>query len=252
MISSFGPHFGEESPLVGSHGSGTIFITNCNLGCVFCQNYDISHLGHGQEITYENLARLMLHLQQNGCHNINFVSPTHVVPQLLDALILAVQDGLSIPLVYNTGGYDLLKTIELLEGIIDIYMPDLKFFGEREAQTYAQAPDYFETASKAIIEMHRQVGDLKLDSNGIAYQGILIRHLVMPNDIALTEKIMQFISSKLSKNTYINIMNQYRPCGDAHKYPEISRRITIQEYEEAIGIAYRYGLYRLDNRIRPS
>lgn len=252
MISSFGPHFGEEPPLVGLHGSGTIFITHCNLGCVFCQNYDISHRGEGREISCNELARIMLYLQKQGCHNINIVSPTHVVPQILDALILAVKEGLFIPLVYNTGGYDCSETIELLEGVFDIYMPDFKFSGNAQGKMYAQAPDYFESASAAIQEMHRQVGDLKIDSQGIAYQGILIRHLVMPNHIAGADRIMKFISSKLSKNTYINIMDQYRPCGEADRYPGIDRRITPQEYKEAVGIAQHYGLYRLDERIRLS
>jgi putative pyruvate formate lyase activating enzyme len=252
VISSFGPHFGEESPLVGLHGSGTIFITHCNLGCVFCQNYDISHMGEGREISCQDLARIMLYLQKQGCHNINLVSPTHVVPQILDALILAAKGGLSIPLVYNSGGYDSTGTIELLEGVFDIYMPDFKLSGQAQGKSYAQAPDYFESASAAILEMHRQVGDLKLDSQGIAYQGILIRHLVLPDHIAGTKRIMQFISSKLSRNTYINIMDQYRPCGEAGRYPELNRRITPQEYQEAVGIARNYGLYRLDERIRLS
>ncbi|MGA1790042.1 MAG: radical SAM protein [bacterium] len=252
VISSFGPHFGEESPLVGSHGSGTIFITHCNLGCVFCQNYDISHMGEGREISCKDLAKIMLFLQKQGCHNINFVSPTHVVPQILNTLILTVKEGLSIPLVYNTGGYDCTGTIELLEGVFDIYMPDFKFSGNVQGKSYAQAPDYFESASAAILEMHRQVGDLKINSQGIAYKGILIRHLVMPDHIAGTDRIMKFISSKLSKDTYINIMDQYRPCGEADRYSELNRRITAQEYQEAIEIAHSYGLYRLDERIRLS
>jgi len=250
MISSYGPHFGEEQPLVGSHGSGTIFMTHCNLGCVFCQNYDISHLGEGQEVSAKDLARMMLALQKGGCHNINFVSPSHVVPQILDALIIAVENGLNIPLVYNTGGYDQVKTIQLLDGVFDIFMPDFKFSDPEKGRTYAQAPDYFEAASAAIMEMHRQVGDLKLDENQIAFQGLLVRHLVMPNRMAGTMKIMEWISQRISQNTYINIMDQYRPCGEAYQYPDINRRITHQEYQEAIEIAYKYGLTRLDNRRR--
>ncbi len=176
--------------------------------------------------------------------------PTHVVPQILAALPLAIEQGLAIPLVYNTGGYDNIQTIRLLAGVFDIYMPDFKFAGVEEGKTYAQAPDYFEAASAAILEMHRQVGDLKLDSKNIAYQGLLIRHLVMPNNIAGTERIMNFISSRLTKNTYINIMDQYRPCGEANKYPDISRSITDQEYKDAIDIAHKYGLTRLDDRKR--
>jgi putative pyruvate formate lyase activating enzyme len=251
IISSYGPHFGEESPLVGEYGSGTIFITHCNLGCLFCQNYDISHLGQGEEISLEGFAFIMVSLQQRGCHNINFVSPTHVVPQILVALPLAIEQGLEIPLVYNTGGYDQIQTLKLLEGIFDIYMPDFKFSGVEEGRTYAGAPDYFRTASAAIMEMHRQVGDLKLDDKNIAYQGLLVRHLVMPNDISGTEHIMSFISAKISKSTYINIMDQYRPCGEARKYPDINRRITDREYKNAIDMAYHYGLTRLDARRFP-
>ena len=250
IISSYGPHFGEETPLVGEHGSGTIFITNCNLGCVFCQNYDISHLGQGLEVSLEDLAAIMLSLQLKGCHNINFVSPTHIIPQILAALLLAIEKGLSIPLVYNTGAYDNINCIRLLDGVFDIYMPDFKFAGLEESETYAKASDYFESASKAILEMYRQVGDLKLDSKNIAHQGLLLRHLVMPNNLAGTEKVMDFISSKISKNTYINIMDQYRFCGEANRYPELNRGITDQEYKDAIDIAFKHGLTRLDDRRR--
>jgi putative pyruvate formate lyase activating enzyme len=250
VISSYGAHFGEESPLVGELGSGTIFITNCNLGCIFCQNYDISHLGQGHDISLEDLAVIMLSLQHRGCHNINFVSPTHVIPQILAAIILAIEKGLTIPLVYNTGAYDSIHSIRLLDGVFDIYMPDFKFADIEASKSYAQATDYFEAASTAILEMYRQVGDLKLDSKNIAYRGLLIRHLVMPNNLAGTEKVMDFISSKISKNTYINIMDQYRPCGEAHRYPELNRGITDQEYKDAIDIAYKYSLTRLDDRRR--
>jgi len=248
IISSYGPHFGEESPLVGSFGSGTIFFTNCSLQCIFCQNYDISNEGKGYEISIEALAKIMLFLQSSGSHNINFVTPTHVVPQILDALSLAIEQGLSIPLVYNTSGYDTVETIKLLNGIFDIYMPDFKFSSSTAAKQYASAPDYFERASAAILEMYNQVGDLKVNPENIAYKGLLIRHLVMPKNMAGTEEIMRFISDKLSKNTYINIMNQYRPCGEAGKYPDINRRISTIEYKNAIEIAQKYGLYRLDDR----
>jgi len=250
VVSSYGPHFGEESPLVGKHGSGTIFFTHCNLGCIFCQNYEISHLSEGQEIAAEDLARIMLDLQRRGCHNINVVSPTHVVPFILEALPYAIDRGLTLPLVYNTGGYDSVAAIWLLEDVFDIYMPDFKFAGAEEGKRYARAPDYFEAASAAILEMHRQVGDLMLDSRGIAFRGLLIRHLVMPENAAGTEKVMEFISERLSKDTYINIMDQYRPCGEAHRHPRINRCITGEEFAGAIRIAQRYGLLRMDDRRR--
>ncbi|MGA1795374.1 MAG: radical SAM protein [bacterium] len=250
VVSSYGPHFGEESPLVGEHGSGTIFITHCNLGCIFCQNYEISHLGEGQEISPEDLSRIMLDLQRRGCHNINFVSPTHVVPFILDALPFAIDRGLTLPLVYNTGGYDSLASIRLLEGVFDIYMPDFKFAGAEEGKQYAHAPDYFQVACAALAEMHRQVGDLQLDSRGIAWRGLLIRHLVMPEGVAGTDKVMAYISQRLSKDTYINIMDQYRPCGEARLHPEIDRAITGEEFAGAIRIAHSYGLHRLDDRRR--
>ena len=250
LVSSYGPHFGEESPLVGEHGSGTIFITHCNLGCIFCQNYEISHLGEGQEISPEDLSRIMLDFQRRGCHNINFVSPTHVVPFILDALPFAIDRGLTLPLVYNTGGYDSLASIRLLEGVFDIYMPDFKFAGKEEGERYAHAPDYFQVACTALSEMHRQVGDLQLDSRGIARRGLLIRHLVMPEGVAGTDKVMAYISERLSKDTYINIMDQYRPCGEARLHPEINRAITGDEFAGAIRIAHSYGLHRLDDRRR--
>lgn len=250
LISSYGAHFGEEFPLVGRYGSGTIFLTNCNLGCVFCQNYDISHEGAGYEVATEDLAGIMIAIQKSKCHNINFVTPTHMVPQILAALILAIEQGLNTPLVYNSSGYDNLETIRLLDGIFDIYMPDFKFSDSDAGKRYAEAPDYFERASKAILEMFRQVGDLKLSSDGIAQKGLLIRHLVMPNNVAGTERILDFISRHLSKNTYINIMDQYHPCGLAFNYQEINRRITGQEYKNAIELAHQYGLRRLDDRKR--
>lgn len=247
MVSSYNPHFGEESPLVGTHGSGTIFLTSCNLGCIFCQNYDISHLGEGYEISIERFAKMMIELQNIGCHNINFVTPTHVVPQILEALPIAVEMGLKIPLVYNTGGYDIIETLMILEGIFDIYMPDFKFTDSEIANRFCKARDYPEVAMKAIKEMHRQVGDLVINNHGIAERGLIVRHLIMPNELAGTRKVMHFLANEISKNTYVNIMDQYHPCGLAHKYPEINRRITTEEFSNAINIAREEGLTRLDS-----
>ena len=251
IVSSFGPHFGEEDPLVGRNGSGTIFFANCSLLCVFCQNYEISHLGYGEEATPEQLAMVMVELQKQGCHNINFVTPTHVVPQILEALPLAIEQGLKIPLVYNCGGYERMATLRLLKGIIDIYMPDFKFWDPKVAQELCKAPDYPERARSALIEMHRQVGDLVLDSSGIAERGLLVRHLVMPEGFAGTPHVARFISTEISPNTYINIMDQYRPCGNAINHPLIGRRITHQEYRQAVEAARAAGLSRLDRR-RPT
>src|SRR3989338_1082154 len=247
MVSSYNPHFGEESPLVGTQGSGTIFLTSCNLGCIFCQNYDISHLGEGYEISIERFAKMMIELQNIGCHNINFVTPTHVVPQILEALPIAVEMGLKIPLVYNTGGYDIIETLMIIEGIFDIYMPDFKFTDSDIANRLCKARDYPEVATKAIKEMHRQVGDLVINNHGIAERGLIVRHLIMPNELAGTRKVMHFLANEISKNTYVNIMDQYHPCGLAHKYPEINRRITTEEFSNAINIAREEGLTRLDS-----
>lgn len=250
MVSSFSPHFGEEAPLVGRHGSGAIFITSCNLLCVFCQNWEISHLGEGEEISLEQFALLMLNLQNIGCHNINFVTPTHVVPQILEALSIAIEGGLSVPLVYNTGGYDSIETIKLLDGIFDIYMPDFKYWDEEVAIRLSKAPGYPEIARQAIKEMHRQVGDLTVDSSGIAQRGLLVRHLVLPDGLAGTRDVMRFLAREISPNTYVNIMDQYRPCGEAYKYPPLDRRITAEEYSEAITMAGEEGITRLDPRKR--
>jgi len=250
MVSSFNPHFGEEDPLVGSHGSGTIFMTNCNLLCVFCQNWEISHQGEGSEVSPKTLAGMMLHLQRLGCHNINFVTPSHVVPQILDALAYAVDGGLNIPLVYNTGGYDSVETLKLLEGIFDIYMPDFKFWDPEMARRYLKAPDYPERARDAIREMHRQVGDLTLDEKGVAQKGVLLRHLVMPGGTTGTREIMRFVAKEISPDTYVNIMDQYHPCGNAAKYPPLDRCITHDEYEEALRIALEEGIRRFDRRER--
>jgi len=248
LVSSFNPHFGEEDPLVGTNGSGTIFMTYCNLLCVFCQNWEISHLGQGSEVSSKDLADMMLSLQRQGCHNINFVTPTHVVPQILDALPYAIEKGLNVPLVYNTGGYDKVESLELLNGIFDIYMPDFKFWDPEMARKYLKAPDYPERARDALKEMHRQVGDLVLDEKGIALRGIILRHLVMPGGVAGTREIMRFIAREISSNTYVNIMDQYRPCGDSYNYPPLDRRITSDEYEEALKVAREEGITRLDRR----
>lgn len=247
MVSSYNPHFGEESPLVGTQGSGTIFLNSCNLGCIFCQNYDISHLGEGFEISIERFAKMMIELQNIGCHNINFVTPTHVVPQILEALPIAVEMGLKIPLVYNTGGYDIIQTLMIIEGIFDIYMPDFKFTDSDIANRFCKARDYPEVAMKAIKEMHRQVGDLVINNHGVAERGLIVRHLIMPNELAGTRKVMHFLANEISKYTYVNIMDQYHPCGLAHKYPEINRRITTEEFSNAINIAREEGLTKLDS-----
>jgi putative pyruvate formate lyase activating enzyme len=244
MISSAFPHFGEEPPLVGTRGSGTIFLTHCNLRCVFCQNYDISHLGSGKRLSTSELAQHMIGFQREGCHNINFVTPTHYVPQILAALAEAIELGLTIPLVYNCGGYESLEVIKLLAGIIDIYMPDAKFAREEDAARYCNAPDYPHVLQEVLLEMHRQVGDLMLDESGIAYRGLLVRHLVMPHGVTGTDEIMPFIAQKMSVHSYVNIMDQYRPLYRAGEYPEIDRPVSAREYREAIKIAETAGLHR--------
>ncbi len=250
VVSSFSRHFGEEEPLVGQRGSGTVFMTHCNLLCVFCQNWEISHLGEGEALSLEQFAQLMLHLQKMGCHNINFVTPTHVVPQILDALRMAVEGGLHVPLVYNTGGYDSVETIKLLDGVFDIYMPDFKYWDEHVAVRLSKAPGYPEAARQAIKEMHRQVGNLVVDADGVARRGLLVRHLVLPEGLAGTQGVMRFLAQEVSRNTYVNVMDQYRPCGEAHKYPPLDRHITAEEYTEAIRMANAEGITRLDSRDR--
>jgi putative pyruvate formate lyase activating enzyme len=244
MIYSAFAHLGEEPPLVGTHGSGTIFFTHCNLRCVFCQNYDISQRGEGKRVSSSELAQLMIGLQRRGCHNINFVTPTHYVPQIVAALPTAIESGLTIPLVYNCGGYESLEVIKLLDGVIDIYMPDTKFSREWEAASYCNAPDYPRVLQEVLREMHWQVGDLLLDEQGIAYHGLLIRHLVMPHGVAGTTETIAFIARHLSPNSYVNIMDQYRPLYRAAEYPEIDRRITSGEFRQAIEIARDAGLRR--------
>ena len=244
MVFSASPHFGEEPPLVGWGGSGTIFLTHCNLRCIFCQNYDISHLGRGREVSEDELSRIMVNLQRIGCHNINFVTPTHYTPQIIAALPGAIEIGLQLPIVWNCGGYESADVIKLLDGIVDIYMPDIKYSGDSFARSYSKAPHYFDRARESVREMHRQVGELKSDKRGIARKGLLIRHLVMPGEAAGTNEVMAFIAGELSKETYVNIMDQYHPCYKAEERPEINRRITESEFREAIKAAKSYGLHR--------
>lgn len=249
-VASYNAHFGEESPLVGRSGSGTIFLSSCNLLCSFCQNFEISHGKEGAEVGPEQMALMMVQLSEAGCHNINFVTPSHVVPQILEALPSAIERGLRVPLVYNSSGYDSRETLELLDGIFDIYMPDFKFWDSRWAERYCRAPDYREAASAALREMHRQVGDLAMDERGIAYRGLLVRHLVMPNRVAGTEEIMEFLAREISPDTYVNVMDQYRPCGSACGDEFINRRLHSKEYRDAVNAANKAGIERLDERDR--
>ena len=244
VVASAGPHFGEERPLVGAGGSGTIFFSSCNLACVFCQNHDISHFPAGESVSPTRLAGLMLHLQQQGCLNINLVTPTHVIAGIVRALSVAIPAGLTIPLVYNCGGYESVETLRLLEGIVDIYMPDIKYSDSQEALRYSGARDYWEHVQAAVMEMHRQVGDLVIDPGGIARRGLLIRHLVMPGRIAGTARVLDFIADRVSVNSYVNIMDQYRPCAAARRIPELSRPITRGEFLGAVTMARRRGLTR--------
>jgi putative pyruvate formate lyase activating enzyme len=248
VVSSYGPHFGEEDPLVGSLGSGTIFFTHCNLYCIFCQNWEISHGGEGEEVSIEDLAAMMLNLQKRGCHNINFVTPSHQVYQILAALPVAIAGGLNVPLVYNTGGYDALETLRLLDGVVDIYMPDFKFWDPQVAQDCCSAADYPEIARQAVQEMHRQAGDLAVDDAGVAQRGLLVRHLVLPDGLAGTREIMEFLAREVSPRTYVNVMGQYRPCGRAGEYPGLRKFLTALEHEQAQQTAREAGLTRLDRR----
>ena len=245
-VSSYSPHFGEEAPLVGSRGSGTIFFTHCNLMCLFCQNFDISHQGQGREISCEQLAAMMLALQKQGCHNINFVTPSHVVPQILSAVDIAVQNGLRVPLIYNSGGYDRVEALRLLEGVFDIYMPDFKFWDSDIAKSACDAPDYPEIARKALIEMYRQVGDLRIDSEGIAQRGLLVRHLVLPDGRAGTREVMRFIATRISYDTYVNIMSQYRPCGRAAEISGLDNYPSQTDFKQALNAARQEGISRID------
>jgi putative pyruvate formate lyase activating enzyme len=246
LVSSAGPHFGEEAPLVGSGGSGTIFFAHCNLRCCFCQNYSISQMGEGRAAGSEALAETMLSLERNGCHNINFVSPTHVVPQILEGLELAAAAGLSVPLVYNSGGYDSVEAIRLLEGLVDIYMPDMKYADADVGRRFSGVADYPDRNKEAVREMHRQVGDLALDGDGVAVGGLLVRHLVLPQGLAGTAEICRFLSREISSDTYINVMAQYHPCHKAFDVPELARPLSSEEFTEAVRMARDSGLHRLD------
>jgi putative pyruvate formate lyase activating enzyme len=253
VVSSHFPHHGEEDCLRGWRGSGTIFFTGCNLRCVFCQNFDISWQLRGTPAPPRELAAMMLELQAQGCHNINFVTPEHVVPQIVEALPFAIEGGLSLPLVYNTSAYDSMESLALLDGLVDIYMPDFKYWDSEMARKYSRAPDYPQVARRAIKEMHRQVGDLVIAHNGLARRGLLIRHLVMPEDVAGTRAVMQWIADELSPETFVNVMAQYHPAGKVSRsdHAEINRRVTPAEFERALDAAWHAGLKRLDSRRPP-
>ena len=241
LVSSAGSHFGEEKPLVGSGGSGTIFFAGCNLGCIFCQNFDISHYRHGRQQTVEQLARNMLELQEGGCSNINLVTPTHLAAPIMSAVELAKKQGLALPIVYNTGGYDSVETLKLLEGFVDIYMPDMKYSESEVAEELSNAPDYPQINRAAVKEMHRQVGDLQV-TKGLAERGLLVRHLVLPAGLAGSFEIIDFLAKEISPKTTINVMGQYRPCYKASSHPKINRRPAIEEIESARQYAIKKGL----------
>jgi putative pyruvate formate lyase activating enzyme len=245
VVSSHGAHFGEEAPLVGRRGSGTIFLARCNLQCVFCQNFEISQGGEGRRMSPDQLARIMLDLQRLGCHNINLVTPTHQVFQILQALPIAIAGGLHLPLVYNCGGYESLEALRLLDGVVDLYLPDFKYADAAVARRYSGVSDYPAVAQAAIREMHRQVGDLAVDERGVARRGVLVRHLVLPGGLAGTEAVVRFLAG-ISPDTYLNIMGQYRPCYRAHADPLLARRPTADELERALRLARAAGLWRLD------
>jgi putative pyruvate formate lyase activating enzyme len=245
-VHSAGPHFGEERELVGRGGSGTVFFSNCNLLCCFCQNWEINHRGDGDFVSHRELAGMMLDLQRRGCRNINLVTPSHVVPHIVKAVRLAIPRGLEVPLVYNTSGYDSLETIKLLDGVVDIYLPDFKYQdGELAARYSAEASDYPEVAAATIMEMHRQVGHLETDAQGNATRGLIIRHLVMPHNIGGTDEFVRWVAEELSPGTYVNLMAQYRPAHRAEEYPKISRRLTRQEWRQAVEWARDAGLENL-------
>jgi putative pyruvate formate lyase activating enzyme len=245
-VASYGPHHGEEAPLSGRRGSGTIFFAWCSLRCVFCQNLEISQRGTGLEIDAVELATMMLELQAVGCHNINLVTPSHVVAQVLEALVVAAEAGLRLPLVYNTGGYDSPEALALLDGVIDVYMPDMKYGDSALARRYSHVREYVAVNRAAVIEMHRQVGDLVTDGEGIARRGLLVRHLVLPGDLAGTDSVLEFIATRISRDTYLNLMDQYRPCYRAGEHPPLDRGLTWDEYERARARARELGLHRLD------
>lgn len=237
---------GEENPLRGWRGSGTVFFTHCNMRCQFCQNHDISQTGNGDEVEPHELAAMMIDLQERGCHNINLVSPSHVVPQIIAAVLIAAQAGLRLPLVYNTGGYDSLVMLHLLENVIDIYMPDMKYANSQIGLHYSKVRNYPAINQAVIREMHRQVGDLLVDEQGLAKRGLLVRHLVLPNGLAGTAEIVRFLAEEISPNTYLNLMDQYRPAFNARQFPQLNRLPTEKEYKSAVELAHAAGLYRLD------
>ena len=245
VVASAGPHFGEELPLVGAGGSGTIFFSGCNLLCRFCQNWQTSRCLEGEPVSVPALARMMLRLQAQGCENVNFVSPTHVAAPLLSAIRLAARQGLEIPLVYNTGGYDRVDALRLFDGVVDVFMPDLKMARPESCEALLHAQDYWPVATAAVREMHRQVGDLRLDARGRAFRGLLVRHLVMPAGVADTQEVVRFLAEEVSTDTYLNVMAQYRPVGDAHRLEEIDRRPTREEVAQAVSLAKARGLHRL-------
>jgi putative pyruvate formate lyase activating enzyme len=250
LVSHYGPHLGEEDPLRGWRGSGTIFFSRCNLACRYCQNADISQAESGFEVSPQHLAAIMLQLQKEGCHNLNLVSPSHVVPQILAALSVAVDYGLTIPLVYNTGGYDSLETLALLDGVVDIYLPDMKYSDPACGERYSLIPDYPQVNQAAVREMHRQVGDLFINQQGLATSGLLVRHLVLPSRLAGSQGVLNFLANEVSRNTYLNLMDQYRPAYQAAEIPELNRPLTRAEYQEVVQWAHEAGLYRLDHRNR--
>ena len=242
IIASWNPHFGEEPPISGHLGSGTIFFTNCSLRCSFCQNYPISQLGEGNKQTVNSLSSMMVSLQNKGCHNINLVTPTHFVPQILQALLFTIPQGLRIPLVYNSSGYESINTLKLLDGVIDIYMPDFKYGADKQGKIYSNVPDYFSKTKLAIKEMYHQVGDLQINKEGIAKRGLLIRHLILPNSLARSETVLKFIAKEISKNSYIALMAQYFPANRTPQIPELNRRITREEYNKILDFADSLGL----------
>ncbi len=250
LVASYGPHHGEEDPLRGWRGSGTIFFSWCNLRCQYCQNADISQSPAGREVDSQELAAIMLGLQESGCHNLNFVSPSHVVAEILEALVIAIDHGLHLPLVYNTGGFDSLEALTLLEDVIDVYMPDMKYSDRLIARRLSKIGSYPEVNRSAVKEMHRQVGDLQIDSAGIAQRGLLVRHLVLPHDLAGTEGVVRFIADEVSKDTYLNIMGQYRPAYKAGEHEYLDRVLRTEEYNRALELARAAGLTRLDQRSR--
>lgn len=244
LVSSCGPHYGEESPLVGPGGSGTIFFAHCNLKCIYCQNYDISILGRGQEVSAQELGQMMLSLQKRGCSNINLVTPSHVVPQILAGLLVAIEGGLNLPLVYNSGGYEQVSLLVELSRVIDIYMPDLKYLQEEKALQYSGVRDYPSVVQESLREMHSQVGELRIQ-NGLAVAGLIIRHLILPGNLTNTRLILEFIAGELSPNTYLNLMDQYYPAYKAHEVKELKYPLSVKEYQQAVRWAERLGLHRL-------